>query len=232
MSLATRRRRVLLVALGMTGLTSVLSLLAVLSSLVPVLAAVLSTGYVVHLRVQARRRLEIHVRRARAARSADARMHRLDSASRLVTSRLERLRHLSGQLSAHTAPAAAVSEPHTEDASVTAGWQPVPVPLPTYVTKPRAPRTARPIDLSGPRVTSAGRVAGQAPLEAGEAASAAVAGSAAQPTAQPTAQPLVAGGSSGQPSPPRASNRAGLPFDQELDDELDAILEHRRAVND
>ncbi|MBM7798117.1 hypothetical protein JOE57_001038 [Microlunatus panaciterrae] len=36
-------------------------------------------------------------------------------------------------------------------------WDPVPITLPTYVSKPLAPRTVRTIDLSGPEVTSAGR---------------------------------------------------------------------------
>lgn len=38
-------------------------------------------------------------------------------------------------------------------------WDPIPVTLPTYVSKPLAPRTVRTIDLSGPEVTSSGRSA-------------------------------------------------------------------------
>ena len=30
-------------------------------------------------------------------------------------------------------------------------WDPVPITMPTYVSKPLAPRTVRTIDLSGPR---------------------------------------------------------------------------------
>lgn len=36
-------------------------------------------------------------------------------------------------------------------------WDPLPIALPTYVSKPLAPRTVRTIDLSGPDVTSSGR---------------------------------------------------------------------------
>src|SRR5690606_23767329 len=38
-------------------------------------------------------------------------------------------------------------------------WDPLPVTLPTYVTKPRAQRTVRTIDLSQPGVQSSGRSA-------------------------------------------------------------------------
>jgi len=36
-------------------------------------------------------------------------------------------------------------------------WEPIPVTMPTYVSKPLAPRTVRTIDLSAPDVTSASR---------------------------------------------------------------------------
>ena len=36
-------------------------------------------------------------------------------------------------------------------------WDPVPITVPTYVSKPLAPRTVRTIDLSGPGVTSSAR---------------------------------------------------------------------------
>lgn len=39
-------------------------------------------------------------------------------------------------------------------------WDPLPVTLPTYVTKPRATRSVRTIDLGAPGVTSSGRDAG------------------------------------------------------------------------
>jgi len=36
-------------------------------------------------------------------------------------------------------------------------WDPLPITMPTYVSKPLAPRTVRTIDLSAPDVTSSGR---------------------------------------------------------------------------
>ncbi|MFD0409332.1 hypothetical protein ACFVHV_28895, partial [Kitasatospora sp. NPDC127116] len=38
-------------------------------------------------------------------------------------------------------------------------WEPVPVPLPTYVTAPVAPRVSRGLDLSAPGTWTAGRPA-------------------------------------------------------------------------
>lgn len=40
-------------------------------------------------------------------------------------------------------------------------WEPVPVPLPTYVTAPVAPRVTRGLDLSGPGVRDSGRSAAE-----------------------------------------------------------------------
>lgn len=51
-------------------------------------------------------------------------------------------------------------------------WDPLPVTLPTYVTKPRAPRSVRTIDLLEPGVVSSGRSAADSALVA-EAATAA-----------------------------------------------------------
>lgn len=47
----------------------------------------------------------------------------------------------------------------TESAKSAPGglWDPVPITMPTYVSKPLAPRTVRTIDLSGPGVTSSAR---------------------------------------------------------------------------
>ena len=48
-------------------------------------------------------------------------------------------------------------------------WDPLPITVPTYVSKPLAPRTVRTIDLSAPDVTSSGRqsvpVTADAPVE-------------------------------------------------------------------
>jgi hypothetical protein len=52
-------------------------------------------------------------------------------------------------------------------------WDPVPITMPTYVSKPLAPRTVRTIDLSGPSTTTPGRqdapVTADAPVPAAAA---------------------------------------------------------------
>jgi hypothetical protein len=64
-------------------------------------------------------------------------------------------------------------------------WDPLPVTLPTYVSKPRATRSVRTIDLADPRVSSSGRDAADSALVA-EAATAA-------PRADGSAQRAVGG---------------------------------------
>ena len=55
-----------------------------------------------------------------------------------------------------TAAATKADEDAPEEKKATAGvlWDPVPITVPTYVSKPLAPRTVRTIDLSGPAATS------------------------------------------------------------------------------
>ncbi len=65
-------------------------------------------------------------------------------------------------------------------------WDPLPVTLPTYVTKPRATRTVRTIDLREPGVSSSGRDAADSALVAGQGV------------------PAV-GGHDGEAEPPRAA---------------------------
>jgi hypothetical protein len=47
---------------------------------------------------------------------------------------------------------------HAKDGDARPGlWDPLPITVPTYVSKPLAPRTVRTIDLSAPDVTTSGR---------------------------------------------------------------------------
>ena len=55
-------------------------------------------------------------------------------------------------------------------------WDPLPVTLPTYVTKPRASRSVRTIDLSSPDVSSSGRSSAASALVAEAATAASEAG--------------------------------------------------------
>ena len=45
-------------------------------------------------------------------------------------------------------------QPPRRSRSGTRLWDPVPITMPTYVSKPLAPRTVRTIDLSGPQVAT------------------------------------------------------------------------------
>jgi hypothetical protein len=58
------------------------------------------------------------------------------------------------------ASAPATAKPAVEEKRSSAGvlWDPVPITVPTYVSKPLAPRTVRTIDLSGPAVTAGGPI--------------------------------------------------------------------------
>ncbi|WP_328991291.1 hypothetical protein OG394_34045 [Kribbella sp. NBC_01245] len=98
------------------------------------------------------------------ARAQVRKMHRLDELDRL--DRLERRRardqHEAGPSAA--APAADVEEtievrlPEPEAPAAEGLWDPVPVTLPTYVHKEKAPdRTVRTVNLSGPEVFSSAR---------------------------------------------------------------------------
>jgi hypothetical protein len=68
-----------------------------------------------------------------------------------------------------TAPVAgaiATGEPMADDLDDTDSWAPVPVPLPTYVTAPKAPRVIRRIDLSSSQAwTSGGVDQGETPTD-------------------------------------------------------------------
>ena len=55
-------------------------------------------------------------------------------------------------------PAAAAADPGFYDAVAERVWDPVPVPLPTYVLAPRAPRSVRVIDLTKPGAWTSGHL--------------------------------------------------------------------------
>ena len=50
-------------------------------------------------------------------------------------------------------------------------WDPIPITLPTYVSKPLAPRTVRTIDLSGPEMSSSAHHEGPVTADAPESES-------------------------------------------------------------
>jgi hypothetical protein len=105
---------------------------------------VLTLADLVHLRVQVRRSREVTRTRQAVRRSVRSRIMRFDALDRLMSVR----RELAEERAAEEARWEAAEEALRLDreaeerrvAAEAAGWNPVPVPLPTYVNKPMAPR--------------------------------------------------------------------------------------------
>lgn len=154
---ASRRRRVLLILLAVLSLT--VGFCAV--SWLPWWATYVAGGLVVGFFVLAR----VSVRAM--CRSLDGRYAEINAGGKEKTVFLSR-KDLTAPAEDKSATASTVQ------AAKTGGlWDPVPITMPTYVSKPLAPRTVRTIDLSGPGVTSSARHPGpvtadapQAPAEA------------------------------------------------------------------
>ena len=150
-SVAVRRRRVL------AGLLLATVLVAATSPLTPVpwwgalvgVAAVL--GYLVHCRLQARTRHQVDRTRAAVRQRSRSRLMRFDAIERLMTVRRELAEERAAEQrrweEAEAAERAVREEEERRRAEVEAGWSPVPVPLPTYVSKPVAPRRAAAIEM-------------------------------------------------------------------------------------
>ena len=140
---ARRRRRVLITLLAAT--TAVVAVCA--AHLIPWWAVAIPGGLVLTFLVVAR----ISVRGMRER--LDARYEEICSGGEEATV------FLSRQDLAVTEKKSAPIEEKTQQLTRRTGalWDPVPITLPTYVSKPLAPRTVRTIDLNGPDVTSSGR---------------------------------------------------------------------------
>lgn len=139
---ALRRRRVLLV------LMAVLSLVVGLAGaqLIPWWSTAIPGGVLV-LFFAVSRFSVIGMRRSLDARYAD-----IQRGGDEVTVFINRAKVKAGV----KAIAATVDEEPVEEKKPAAGvlWDPVPITVPTYVSKPLAPRTVRTIDLSGPAVAA------------------------------------------------------------------------------
>jgi hypothetical protein len=190
--LAMRRRRILAGLVLTSLIVSVATPLSPLPWWAPVGLLVIAVADVVHLRIQARRQGDVTRTRASVRRRARLRLRRFDSVERILASRQtlaqERAAALAERLAAEASAEAAAREEAERVAAAAAGWQPVPVPLPTYVSKPKAPDrpAARPL-------------------------------SEQEPFDQTVAAPIVEATGVGKLDGP---------------DELDEIIERRRAVND
>jgi hypothetical protein len=143
-----RRRRTLLLlitvtGLGFTGATLVTAWFWILQAL----GTVLLVGYAGWLRQQVRRERARRLRRA--ALSAGTRPAPFPAPlGRLRTSRMvPDLRRPAPRPAARAAEPTAPAHTRGGTSTVDGAWRPVPVPVPTYVTKPAAPRTDPPVAL-------------------------------------------------------------------------------------
>lgn len=217
--LMARRRRLTGVVLGLLAVLLVTSAIGLTSWWYELAVALAVAGYVIHLRSEAIRIQELQRRRqARAARAA-ASSGQWNAPQPAYRQPVASAR--ASVLGDEEVLAAPVSAAGTENGS---RWAPVPVPLPTYVSKPVVQRPAasatpradvdatRTIDLTKPGVwTDDHEVAiDHRHLLLDETGSGRIASSAGAPRTPYTT-----------PRPPA-----------DEDDELDHILERRRAVGD
>lgn len=183
-SLLARRRRMVILLFAVFTLGMIAAAVGGVALLwAPAIPAVLFSVYIAHLRRQERRRFEVKIDRRRAAEAAQRVRERERDRRRAAavpetqavpapapvtppaaqptgrTSSGAGLHHTRALVEA--AAAAEESEDwhdgprdHSGDPE---GWDPVPVPLPTYVTAPVAPRRTGGLDLGAPDTWSAGR---------------------------------------------------------------------------
>jgi hypothetical protein len=190
--LAARRRRTLLALTLSTMLLAGVAALGTLPWWSPLFGIALIVLFVVHLRMQARRAALVDRRRRLLTRSAQSQQRRR---AREDWVRRARERHASPAAYAdRELPPDAV--PQDPDA-----WAPVPVPLPTYVTAPKAVRHSRVIDLTTPGAWTSGRMREEEPA-----------------AIDPAARPII------DVVPPEDAT------DEALDGELDDIINRRPAV--
>jgi hypothetical protein len=206
-----RRRRILAGLLLVTLVVSVVTPFTTVPWWGPLLAVTLTLAYLVHCRLQARSRHQVSRTRAAVQKRSMSRLMRFDAIERLMTVRRELAEERAAEerrwQESEAAEARLREEEERRQVEAEGGWSPVPVPLPTYVSKPVAPRRASSIDLGDPATWGTTRTEPAVPEQ----------------SRAPQA-----------PAPPAASTSALdalLDAADEAQDELDAIIT-RRAVND
>lgn len=187
--LARRRRTTMVLFLAFTAGAIVAAVGGLAFLWAPVLPGALLSTYIVHLRVQERRRFAVVMDKRRAAEPTALEP---DAASASTTAPTEALaapaadqpapprretprrepRAAAGRRAVveQTDHAEWVDQQRNAGREPTDGWDPVPVPLPTYVSAPVAPRTTRGVDLESPDTWSSARsssAGGEAPAETG-----------------------------------------------------------------
>ncbi len=268
---AARRRRILLVLLALTVVVTG----AGVGGLVPLWSAafpvVLTLAYLATLRAAVRRTAAarrrrpvppVHVTPTQAAPTELAPELRDDVAARGADPSVDPGQVSESDVAADAAsessavaaaavdPTAVSGQDVNHDVAAVArngGWSPVPVPLPTYVKKPKAPRTSRTIDLSHPGAWSAEGFRTGSPVSdpgvAGRPASASEAGTTVSAGASPAdavpagLQPAVqhpglAQSGSGQSGSGQSGAGQSGAGQQPVEDDADFVTERRRAVGD
>ncbi|MBV7699882.1 gephyrin-like molybdotransferase receptor GlpR [Streptomyces sp. TRM70350] len=174
--LARRRRTTIMLFLAFT-LGAIVAAVGGLAFLwAPGVPAVLLSGYIAYLRIQERRRFAYQMDRRRAEAAAQRLRERARQPRRHATAEAEADEPEEGPepetdpgLSALAADRRALVE-QTDHAEWVdqqrerqrrpgrgESWEPVPVPLPTYVTAPVAPRATPDVDLGAPDAWSSAR---------------------------------------------------------------------------
>jgi len=167
-SLVKRRARTLFVLMAMTVLFALLATTSLLPWWAPIPVATLLVAFVVHLRGQAKRNEALRARRL-AGRTADSQPDAAalpveeptQAAPREAKPRrsMSFASFVSGPSRAMVVETKGVGATVTHDEAIDdEAWRPNPLPLPTYVTAPKAIRPIRVIDLTTPGAWSSGRL--------------------------------------------------------------------------
>jgi len=166
--LMARRRRTLLLLSGLTLILTGVALVGLLPAWLPLAPMLLVVGFVVHLRAEARRMVERERRMLARRRSDPSRAGRKPSAEPTSAAPVSAARRAANPNAeaddvspavVDAAPAAMSTQAdELYDAVAQHVWDPVPVPLPTYVTAPKAPRSVRVIDLTRPGAWTSGHL--------------------------------------------------------------------------
>jgi hypothetical protein len=171
---ARRRRRTLLVLVLLTGVVTGLAAAGLVSWWSAAGPGALVLLWLMLCRAQARREYGVQPLLAADASGVESALHRdaaLPEAQRIGADDVleQTMARDEVQVDLEAPPAAPADDEPTVviapegadegEAQVVSGslWDPVPVTLPTYVHKPRAPRTIRTIDLGSAGVQSSGR---------------------------------------------------------------------------
>lgn len=167
---AQRRRRTLLTLLALAAVVTGAALAGLIPSLLIVGPAVLIAAWLIACRVQVRGERGISIRKPRALIDAKGKAE-ADSydaeATIIVSGQFEDIephrKHIMEkvELEADALDEQLVIAVPVGATTGEALWHPLPVTLPTYVTKPRAGRTVRTIDFNEPGAWTSGHIEGE-----------------------------------------------------------------------